>query len=468
MSRSRVALAVGALLSSLSACDAPARPELVLVVDVDMPVSGQVGDGAAFSADAAVDTLRIEVFDADRQRIDDRALSIATTASLPLSFGIPSDIISSGPVLVRIRAFRGVYSTPGFSGDKPISDPIQEVTVDRLIELTLPEDGVVERHVTLHGDCMGVPIQFGVAGAPNRTCIDAEHPSAPALEEDSEETSVDGTVAGTWALAAVLPCQGTAPRGAVCIPGGLSVVGDPLFLARNELEYDAVPIRPTLHAPFFMDQTEVTVGELRALVADGYSGPLPTTQSAQFPDCTWSPATSADMPVNCILYAVADLVCAERGGTVPSEAQWEHAARGRGERRLFAWVGNQINCCSASLGRFPNAGCDGGYGAEPVKSHPGDDACPGDVSRDGVFDLTGSVGEIVLDTFGSYADACWQPDGPLAIPHDPICDETSLRLSRGAAWNAAFGDATLPARKSFGEAGSDQGFRCVYSDEPAP
>ena len=149
---------------------------------------------------------------------------------------------------------------------------------------------------------------------------------------------------------------------------------------------------------------------------------------------------------------------------MPSEAQWQHAARGRGERRVFAWGDTQAECCSASIGRIAGGGCTP-FGPEPVESHLGSSTCDGDVTRDGVEDMTGSVSELVRDTQTLFSDPCWT-SSPLAILKDPVCTPSSNRMAYGAGWSMAFGDAPLPIRRTFNEEDDDYGFRCAYEDTP--
>jgi formylglycine-generating enzyme required for sulfatase activity len=453
----------GVSLALLLSCsnEKPARPQVVLHVDVDMPLTVALGDDV--SHDAAVDTLRIEVFTSDKKLVDSRLFSVSSKASLPLSFGIPASVAKDGRALIRLRAFRAAYASPGKLNDAPVLDPLARLSVDRLVTLTFSKEGVVDASVILHGECFGAPVRFGLGGELGRTCIDAAHAdveSTSGVTVGAPKTSV----AGSWSRAVNQPCRHAPPDGAICIPGGLSVLGDPLFLARSELELDATPGMLVDHSPFFLDTDEVTVGELRALVARGYGGPLPSPRDqAKKKDCTWDPAAPDADPVNCISPELADAVCAAKGGHVVSEAQWEHAARGRGERRLFAWGDEEPECCSASLAKLAGGGCLP-LGPEPIGSHLDEGGCKGDVTRDGVVDMTGSVAELTLDSVASYLDPCWASPG--GILKDPVCRAAVGRVARGAGWAFAFGDAALPIRRNFTDSDAGFGFRCAYEDKP--
>jgi hypothetical protein len=100
-----------------------------------------------------------------------------------------------------------------------------------------------------------------------------------------------------------------------------------------------------------------------------------------------------------------------------------------------------------------------------VKSHPPVCAGIGDVSRDGVFDLGGSVSELVRDKLLPYDHPCWGGSGLL---HDPVCtsDVTNDHVRRGGSFSAGTHIALSVLRaSSAGEinlGAIDNGFRCRY------
>jgi formylglycine-generating enzyme required for sulfatase activity len=340
--------------------------------------------------------------------------------------------------------------------------------------------------VLLEEDCLGVPSSSLDA----TTCIDANHRAAPltsGLETISDEKPK--SLVGTWKYAVEKPCSAKAPEGQVCIPGGFSILGELSFdgVSDGSLLEDSTPLRAVRLSPFYMDKTEFTVARLRG-VANLPSDLQPIPPTAATPGdplpefCTYSLFGNDDKPVNCISWEGATAACAFEKGTLPSEAQWEHAARGRGQRRLYPWGQDPVVCCAASASRLglpvseggPEVECGPAAGIESVGSHPPTTSCGGigDVSRDGVVDMAGSVSELMLDQAASFDSACWDNAG---IPLDPNCahGDSKSAAVRGGYWNGGLAVTLTPLRRI----GPEQlnktvvdpglGFRCVYPDAGA-
>ncbi len=148
--------------------------------------------------------------------------------------------------------------------------------------------------------------------------------------------------------------------------------------------------------------------------------------------------------------------CIWDGGRLPLESEWEYAAAGGDENRLFPWASNPsvVPNCDYANGGF----CGGGLFAV------GD--CPAGVSRWGQYDLAGNAAELVFDAF----DPAWYSRQEIARGCDdcanvPALNMTHAVLSRG-------GDRDLLAERLRSaarlEAGSSEGrsdargFRCAY------
>ncbi|WP_437611364.1 SUMF1/EgtB/PvdO family nonheme iron enzyme [Sorangium sp. So ce834] len=479
--RALSSLAVLSMAVHSGSCGGRERPQLLVVVDTDAPVAAQLLADPSISPEAVVDTVRIDRFD-DAWRpscIDDVDCTanfvLPDPSSWPFSFGVATPEAGGAVLRLRVRAFRGAVATRGKDAVEGRAfstiDPPPEAAIDRLLEVALPSSGVETVELVLSADCLGVPVSLR---DPPRTCLDGSRRAAAPTEGVlvGPETEAPATRAGTWPRAREVPC-GAAPPGAdaVCIPGGLGFLGQAELAAIDEQsDAAAAPPRPVYVSPFFMDRTEFTVGRFRDLLNEGLLGAAGELPSGPDPDrdalagCRWLGAVDGandDHPLNCLSWKLAREACRASGGDLPTEAQWEHAARGRGQGRVYPWGDASPACCTASAGR--GTLCPGGTGPEEVGAHPPSAACGGlgDASRDGVLDLGGNLSELCADRLVPYGEGCWGAPG---IFVDPRCDDdtTRSRAARGGDW--ASGPANTRAAFRRGDVlDALHGFRCVYA-----
>ena len=143
-------------------------------------------------------------------------------------------------------------------------------------------------------------------------------------------------------------------------------------------------------AAFSIDRSEVTTKAYKSCVeAGGCSEP----QSGML--LNWNNPARDDHPINGVTWSQAKAYCKWAGKRLPSEAEWEKAARGT-DRRLYPWGDQKPDCSRAviSEGRN-NAGC-GSRTTSPVCSKPEGH------SPYGLCDMGGNVSEWVEDTWSLY------------------------------------------------------------------
>ncbi len=447
------------LLSGLLACasDPEPRAQLIVEIDTDAPVVGQLAADDALSADVAVDSLRIDVIPDDRSVIDFRDLTVPDVKDWPVTLGVAAE--SGGPPLVRLRmrAFRAKNALRGGLDGKTTLEPEYGWSIDRVVELPLPTSGIRRVGVILSTACFSAPASFSASKL--ETCVDADRRAEPPTEGVEGVRGV--TLAGTSQLAREERCTSASPEGAVCIPGGTTTLGDREHVATTRgirpLPRHAVHLRP-----FHLDRFEFTVGRYRALLNAGRVTQVPASNREE---CTWAgrnDATADAMPLNCVDIPFAAAACAAVGGRLPSEAQWEHAARGRGRGYRYPWGDEPPSCCSASLDRALSFRMCGA-GIEPAGSHVA--GCSAvDVSRDGVVDLAGGLTELTRDGSTAYDDACWPGPGLMT---DAECSGqvgTSIIVGRGGNWTTGILLATAAVRHLVAANDITLGFRCAYSE----
>jgi formylglycine-generating enzyme required for sulfatase activity len=473
---------VAALLAAMGTGACAKRAQLLIVVDTDAPLATQLLTDASLAPEAVIDTVRIDTFDESWQpvcidQVDCTASYVLPDPSLwPFSFGIATPPGGSSVLHLRVRAFRGAVASPGYEtidgGSTPTLDVPQQAAIDRLIEITLPSSGETIARVFLAEDCLARPVFF----LGPTTCIDGSTPSgAPgaAIDYLGAAPALGSSSAGTWSRAHEAPCVAASPPGgndAICVPGGLSYLGEAdLAGADQQSDVAAAPPVPVYVRPFWMDRTELTVGRFRALVNKGLSiipgaDPIPPDASnMNTAACTWlgsADASHDDYPVNCVSWGLARRACQLSGGDLPSEAQWEHAARGRGQERIFPWGNQSPTCCTTAAGIGTE--CPGA-GPQKVGSYP-PSACNGvgDQSRDRILDLGGNVSEFCADLLVTYGTGCWGVGGILG---DTPCQDTSTdaHARRGGNWNSGSANARSAFRHTDTQSVLD-GFRCVYPD----
>jgi serine/threonine protein kinase len=147
---------------------------------------------------------------------------------------------------------------------------------------------------------------------------------------------------------------------------------------------------------FWMDQTEVTNAMYARLVATKHSDP-PYISSSNTRDSYYGNAAFADYPVINIDWGLAEGYCEWAGRRLPTEAQWEYAARGGLVGAQYPW-GNEEPSCTLGAQN----------GAQFKACSPDDTMAVGSFAPNGygLYDMAGNVWEIVIDGLrgGSWYD----------------------------------------------------------------
>ena len=304
--------------------------------------------------------------------------------------------------------------------------------------------------------------------------------SAPtaALEGGATPTEASqadpGQASPTPTLDGEAPTATPTPPEMLLIPAGLSVAG---YGAGGE---DASRGAALIDVPpFYLDRTEVTVDAYGACVDDGGCTEATSGTRCNLP---WRDSGRGGYPINCVTWDQARAFCAWAGKRLPTEVEWEKAARGS--------CGSPASCREAALGSLPGGDALYPWGDAPptcarVNARVngdafcvtnGDDSHSDAVGRTpagdtpaGLVDMAGNVAEWVEDCWHSQLDADgdavpdWPADGgPWALSCEPG------HVIRGGAFNSAAPELDVRARAGWGEDPKSHGILGIRCASDAP
>jgi formylglycine-generating enzyme required for sulfatase activity len=302
--------------------------------------------------------------------------------------------------------------------------------------------------VCTNGDCSYAPTDTTCPnGCENGVC--KSDPCAGVVcTQAPGPVCVNGTTRRTYAAAGVCQsgnctyaptdeacangCENGACKWSGCVAGMCAIPAGTFQMGSTNGESDEQPVHAVTLAAYELDEFEVTVSQYAACVGAGGCTAANTGGA-----CNAGRSGRANHPINCADWNQATAYCGWAGKRLPTEEEWEYAARGT-DGREYPWgnaaPGNQL-CWSG--------------GGTPQDSTCAVGSYPSGKSPFGVQDMSGNVWEWVSSLYTSNYSS--QPTG-------------TARVNRGGGWGGHAASSVRSAYRGY-DASSFQinnlGFRCA-------
>ena len=233
------------------------------------------------------------------------------------------------------------------------------------------------------------------------------------------------------------------PAQLASISAGCFDMGD----AFHEGDWDETPVHEVCISDFQMDTTEVTNAVYQICVDAGVCTP-PGGIDSETRDPYYGNPDYDDYPVIRVNRNQADTFCQWAGGRLPTEAEWEFAARGGLSGNRYPWGDNDPVCTPGE-----------DNGAQFELCSPGDTVEAGSFGSNGygLYDMAGNVREWVSDWYDEH----YYWTSPTDDPQGP--DWGNRGIVRGGSWEDPENSLRVADRRDRNPNSQDEkiGFRCV-------
>lgn len=359
-------------------------------------------------------------------------------------------------------------------------------------DLELRSRGGAGKVVAVSGVIVGLAaVGWGAFGDEIRARTGVSIPAVAGVEPAQGESGHVGETGDAQAeqMDAIAPAalRPTCPVGMQLVTGGKFFRGSQ---SEERIFANATPSHRVQLDTYCLDTFEVTVEQYRECSNGGDCErahrqvwwPRPASKTvAQWKQdrralaehCNENHDSRVKHPVNCVTWSQAKSYCEYRDTRLPTEAEWEFAARGA-DGRVYPWGDHEpsakhLNGCGLECQRRRE---EDGL-AEITPMYPGDDgyattapvgSFPKGVGQWGHQDLIGNVFEWTADAYLPYSKLPELQDGTGEVLINPVVKKGDRRVIRGGAFNSYFAEFTNPALR--GKMPADTrthgiGFRCA-------
>ena len=256
-----------------------------------------------------------------------------------------------------------------------------------------------------------------------------------ALRDDTPPVTPPVPVTATPAMNAPSP---TIDGTMVLVRGGTFKLGS------LDGDADERPIVDARVDAFEIDTVEVSVDAYKICVSAG---------KCQLPDpgiyCNWDKPGKGRHPINCVDVVHAEAYCAFVGKRLPTEDEWDYAARGA-DGRKYPWKDGPPAAQLCWNGEGNDLGKGNRQGTCPVG------AFPTGASPSGAFDMVGNV---------------WEWTSSAYCPYDKRACDDPRRVIRGGGWNNLVPEyvrAQDRSKEATKTRNDNIGLRCARTASPAP
>ena len=352
---------------------------------------------------------RLEEERSTRERIEALRKTEEQVESPPARSGWKPIGIGLAAIAILAMGYAAIRFVPGVSGPVPTETSVATRTPTEVVE-TATE----------------LPVSIPITAETDTPAPAREEPTATQTSTETATPTASGPlfeITDDKGVAMILVLEGNFSMGS------------------NNGDADEMPIHSVYLDAYYIDKFEVTNALYQTCVnADACKPPIHAgsfTRNSYYGNSLYD-----DYPVVYVDWTMANVYCEWRGAHLPTEAQWEKAARGSDER-TYPW-GRGADCQKANY-----QGCTNGT------SKTG--AYESGKSPYGVYDMAGNVWEWVADWYSEAYYRSYSPSNP------PGPDVGRARVLRGGSWNRDPYNIRASNRVNYAPNYNnfDAGFRCA-------